>query len=186
MNVSHFSKFVLLTAIALITSWIVKQYDTNSERIIRLPVADITIESLNAREYNSSGELYHQLVAKKLEHFKEQSQTTMEKPVVNFFEDNVILWNLSSEHGKVSSNREKIELNGNVVIRHNNNETHAISKLSTKSIDIYYKKMLASTDQPIILRDENQIITATGLRVNFKKQSIIQLLSNVKGTLNAL
>ncbi|MGZ8251661.1 MAG: LPS export ABC transporter periplasmic protein LptC [Methylophilaceae bacterium] len=172
----------LLALLALLTLWI----DHTVQAPEQKPAGstrhdpDYFLKNFVLSKTDVNGNLQYMLAAISMTHYPDDDSTTLERPRFTQYGVGKPYTQIEGQRGLISSNGETVEFMDNVkVVRQATAEKGEMTML-TQSLKIYPQKELATTDQPVVIRQAPKtVIHATGMIFD-KKQKTVTLLKKVR------
>ena len=141
---------------------------------------DYALQDFEYRFYDVDGNPSVNLTAPKLANQATSGISEVSNPVFTII-DNGISWRIVAESAIVSADKENILLSGDVWITRPAFDTNEALNLNTSELTIEVTPKVASSERPIRLTEGNNIMEATGFRVNMTNNRY-QLLNQAKLT----
>ncbi len=156
------------------------------------------LNNIKTTQYNQQGQIAHTLTASKISHFeqtlqgKPSSYAILEKPNIIIFNTDKASeppWHASSTHGRSINHGEELILEGNVILKQQSfsgdNPAATVKKkpltvITTEQLRIKPNQQYAETDKPVMIKNDFNTSTATGLTISLNTQRI-EMLSKVRG-----
>ena len=117
--------------------------------------------NLNSKLYDSTGNLSHQVVAEKMEHFEELGFTVFDNPIYTLYLDSGEPWQITAAEGTLySNNRILLETDVKII---NLRTQEYVKQISTQFIEIDLEQKTLSSDQLVEIRGIDYFVTSVGL-----------------------
>jgi len=172
----------LIIGIAGLTSWLLrtlsdesKEYKTASKY-----EADYFLENFVAKVMDATGTPSYRIEAKELKHFPISTLVTLQKPYIEFYNEQTKPWQTWAENGTVYETDQRMVLTGKVRIHRAGNKHETAITLHTDSLSIDTLNKLAETEDDVEILRGNDNISATGMRIDMINDRL-ELLSKVQG-----
>ena len=173
---------LLIIGAAAFTSWLLSSLGETplikTSRESREP--DYFFDEMVATAMNPDGSPTYRLEAKQLEHFPYNDTMTMHKPYIEFFGSSVKPWQCWSEKGTVYEKKYLVSLKGKVRVHNAAYQDNRSITLLTERLLIDTRLKQASTDAAVEITSGNDVLHATGMRIDLDKGHL-ELLSKVQG-----
>ncbi len=180
---NHIWVYGSLTLLGL-SSWLIADWITPKPQLATSAAShrpDSFSETFTKTLMNPSGTPKHKLSAESMVHFRDDKSTDLTKPKLVFFDDQHPPWTVRSDTGQVTSNGEKILLNGNVFISRPAAPGVRPINIVTKNLTVKPETNTAETNEFAELTSRANRISGIGLDVNFGQIKKVTLRSNVRG-----
>ena len=140
---------------------------------------DHFMENFTATKLDDAGKPEHRLQAQRMTHYPNEKHSDVVKPQVTFFKEDGSTWIANAEHGKVLGDGKEVLLIDDVyIVRPGPPETKVT--INTSDLRIIPKRNYAETKNNIVMQQNENTVTATGMSAYFNVGNI-QLLSEVRG-----
>lgn len=132
------------------------------------------------RSFDEQGQLTTVISSPRIEQFDAQNRAHMQQPRATMIDaDSGQPWHMRADEGNYRTNRDVIDLSGNVVISRVL-ASGSEGSLETTHLTLDNQKRIVHTDAPVLLRDPRGTTRATGMKA-WIDQRIVQLQSQVEG-----
>ena len=137
--------------------------------------------------FSESGVRHYELRADRVTHYSRQSAAEMVKPDIMFYRDNTATgavvsdttdWQASAANGVIHDDGETLTLKGDVKVVKPLRNADTLNFL-TESLMIKPDQEVATTDDPVTVKQAQHVTTAVGLNIDIAAGRV-QLLSQVK------
>jgi len=140
---------------------------------------DHFMENFTATKLSDAGKPEHRLHAERMTHYPNEEHSDVIKPQVTFFKEDGSTWIARANQGKVLGDGKEVFLMDDVnIIRPGTAETKVT--IITTNLRVVPKKNFAETKNNIVMQQNENTVTATGMEAYFTAGKI-QLLSEVRG-----
>lgn len=173
---------VALGALAAVTLWL--------ERISRpveqsVPVAassgpDMVIERFSVHRFDSAGRLQYELSARTMRHFPLDGRTDLDEPKLRFYGVDRTS-HASATTGSVSTNGERVLLEGNVIVVREASAGKPQGEIRTEALTIWPDTEKVESAVPVSYREGTNTVTAATLSADNLRGNL-QLGGGVKAT----
>ena len=173
----------LLALLAALTFWlnhIAQPTTTPSDGNTRHD-PDYIIENLVAVRTQADGSAQYQLEAKRMLHYPDDDTTHLENPRILSFDGKHPETTIVADTALMSSEGKTVDFNGNVRANRAASSTRSAMALTTEHLRVIPDDDVARTDSPVTIVDANARLTAVGLELDNKSQTI-KLKSKVRGS----
>jgi len=126
-----------------------------------------------------NGQVLYRVQTSKATQIAENEIVELDVVKVSYEPEAEVPWNLYADKGHILPDRNIIQLTGNVVAT-SQEDIQTQIKINTEYLELDTKTHVANTDRDVGVSQMNNTVFATGLRVNFKEESL-QLISDVNG-----
>jgi lipopolysaccharide export system protein LptC len=131
-------------------------------------------------ETASDGHPMYTLRATRIRQEPASEITTLDRVQVQFRDQAGNVWNGRADHGRVVDQASQVELTGNVVISGLAPGTQEPIEISSDRFDVDTHTEVVTTDDPVVLDWNGQLVHARGLVARLKEQRVT-LKSDVHG-----
>lgn len=132
--------------------------------------ADYYGEGLYNRRFNAQGQLEQTFAAARSTHYPLTNSTVFNQPRINVQDEDGQYWLVSAAEGSMNDKDDLLRLRRDVEIRPQQEDAPEQVNIQTPALDYYTRAQLAITDQPVVILHPNSRMTATGMRIDLKKQ----------------
>ncbi|WP_455223292.1 LPS export ABC transporter periplasmic protein LptC [Kaarinaea lacus] len=140
---------------------------------------DFFMENFTTTKLNMSGNPLHRLHAERLTHYPNEKHSDVIKPLMTFYKKDGSTWTATANMGKVIGDGKEIYLIDDVrLVRPGTSETQIT--MNTRDLHIIPEKNFAETKKNVVLQQDQNTITATGMQAFFAIGNI-EFLSDVRG-----
>lgn len=177
-----YQSFIYIFAVALFTWWL---QQVNEQRDTEINVTgnspDFYSSGYYKKETGLDGLPKSELTAEKMQHYKQDGSTHLERPVMNLYNPNAAPWVIHSESGIMAADGDNLQLNGKAVINRDAYKRSSALKINTSNLRVKLSTSYAETaDWAELISPPNQT-AGTGMEVTFASPIHLKLLSKVKG-----
>jgi lipopolysaccharide export system protein LptC len=173
----------VLALLAGLTFWL--------DRIVQPPAAardgstrhdpDFVIDHFVAVRTAPDGTPRHELRATRMLHYPDDDTTHLVAPHLRSFEDEKLTFTVVSDSALLSSEGKTVDFTGNVKAVRPATTARSELVLLTDHLHVIPDDDIARTDSPVTITDANTQLTAVGLELNKKSQTMF-LKSKVRGS----
>ncbi len=174
--------YILCLVIAIGFSGWYYVHEHHARMLVQLPPDHYDYYATNVEytAFDEHGVMNRRYTSKKLQHFRRNSTTDFEHPIMTVHQENSPPWVISADHGQAQNNDEKITLWDHVRVQQANSKTHTSSLILTDRLYYLPKQQFASTDAVITYHQPGSSMQAQGMRAYLDQQRV-QLMSNTRG-----
>lgn len=174
--------YVYVTLVALLTWWMQQLYESQeTARTVAENSPDFFSAGYYKKEMDIEGAPKSELNADKMQHYKNDGSTHLEKPVMVLYNRNVAPWVIQAESGIMAADGDHLQLNGHAVINRDASANNSALKVTTSDLRVTLSTHYAETAAwAEIISPPNQT-SGTGMEVTFVSPINLKLLSKVKG-----
>ncbi len=174
--------YVYVALLALLSWWLQQLYE---QRETELKIAenspDFFSEGYYKKEMDPQGLPKSELTADKIQHYKTDGSSHLEKPKMTLFNPDAAPWEIVSESGIMAADGDNLQLNGPAVISREASANASALKVTTSDLRVKLSSNYAETSAwADIISPPNQT-SGTGMQVTFVSPIHLKLLSKVKG-----
>jgi lipopolysaccharide export system protein LptC len=174
---------LLIAALAALTYWL--------DRAVQPPVPprdgsgrhdpDYIVENFVSVRMGPAGTPVHELAASRMMHYPDDDTTHLESPRFVRFDPPRPQLAITAKRALVSPKGEHVYFHGDVRAVRAGSAARSEMTLTTEYLEVIPDLEVARTDRPVVIVDANTKVTAVGLELNSKTQTV-NLLANVRGT----
>ncbi|WP_455209303.1 LPS export ABC transporter periplasmic protein LptC [Kaarinaea lacus] len=140
---------------------------------------DYFMENFITTKLSETGKPVHRLNAERLTHYPDQKHSDVLKPLMTFFRNDGSIWTATANMGKVLGDGKEVYLIDDVNIVRPGTPDSKIT-INTRDLHIVPDKNFAETKNAVVLQQDQNTITATGMKAFFAIGNI-EFLSDVRG-----
>ena len=179
-HIRHWLPLLPLFALLAATYWLNQQVLPESAKPAnKRHDPDAIMENFSATNLNEQGVPNFILAAKKLLHYPDDDNTTVDEPRTTMLSPGKPAIHASAEHGTISGKGDEVFLSDNVKVLREAGAHQDQMTLQTQYLHIIPDQDLANTDRAVTVVDAHSILHATGMELD-NKTRILKLLSQVK------
>lgn len=182
---SFWDKYQLYVYVALaaVLSWWLQQIYVQQQ--IDRTIADNSPDFFSSGYYKKTmdieGKPKSELVADKMQHFKGNGTTHLERPVMTLYNTKAEPWVIKADSGIMAADGDHLQLNGHTVINREASENASALKVTTSNLRVTLSKNYAETKAWAEIVSPPNKTSGTGMEVTFVSPIHLKLLSKVKG-----
>lgn len=174
--------FIYVAAVALLTWWLQQLYE---QREIGIKVAENSPDFFSSgyykKEMGLDGLPKSELTAEKMQHYKADGSTHLDRPIMVLHNPNAAPWVIQSDSGIMAADGDNLQLNGKAVIDRKASQGSSALKIDTSDLRVKLSTHFAETSAwADIVSPPNQT-SGSGMEVTFASPVHLKLLSKVKG-----
>ena len=140
---------------------------------------DFFMENFTTTKLDISGKPLHRLHAERLTHYPNEKHSDVIQPLMTFYKEDGSIWTATANTGKIYGDGKEVYLLEDVnIVRPGAPETRIT--INTSDLHIVPEKNFAETKKNIVLQQDQNTITATGMQAYFAMGNI-EFLSEVRG-----
>jgi LPS export ABC transporter protein LptC len=175
---------ITLSAIAFIALafWGMQSYkkkqDVTASDTVKSHFVDLFMRDFTLTAMNEKGVPGHTLQASYFEHYNDNTNAHLEKPVIHLLqtENN---WVISAETGEINDKQNQIILRENVIMTQL--ETEFPIQITTSQMEIDTSRQIAKTDQPVHIAQKGLKLQSKGMILN-NLSGRFELLADITST----
>ena len=182
MNPSPLLWLLAALGAAALSGWLYREaldYRASASREGHVP--DAFVEGMVLSTLDAGGRLRHRVWAERGRHFADDDSTELEAPRAELYRPDEPAWQARARQGWLSSDGERIRLEGAVDIRRPAAARLRPVSLRTESLTLYPERDYAETDVAVHYRTTGLAVDSVGMRA-FLGQGRVELRSRVRGT----
>jgi len=172
---------ILLSALATGSWWLNRDTEQELSYQPKPHSLDYYIENFGVTAMGVNGEPDKRLSAQRMAHFPDDDSTELTAPRMTLYDENSPPWQIRSETGWVSGDKQLILLQCKVNIDRNGAPEIRPVHIVTRDLRIQPEENYAETDQDVFARSGDDRLESKGMQVWFTKPMRIKLLANVRG-----
>lgn len=127
---------------------------------------DFWVENFTVRRYDTSGRLQNTLQAKRMTHYLDEDDTTVEAPRITYHDAPPT--HLSADSGLISADGKEISFVGNTRLIRDSAKGAMPTQFDTRLLRIYPEQERAESPQAVIITQGRGTIRGSGLEANHK------------------
>jgi len=171
---------VVLAALAALTWMLSREQGEIGEQLVseldtRLNYA---LYDFDGRLLNDTGAINLEIQSPVLRSNAESGVGTVESPEIRIQQDDE-RWYITAESAIITADREYVSLMGDVYLSRRNEFTGQLLEISTKDVMLNVTPRTASSDSNVSIRQDNDWLEATGIRLDMIADSF-ELLNDVR------
>jgi len=175
--------YLIVAAIALL-SWGLARW--NEERDVTLKIAENSPDFFSTGYYkkqmDSEGLPKNQLLADKMQHFKADGATHLEKPLMTLFNNTgAAPWLIKAENGIMAADGDNLQLMGQTNINREASKSASALTINTSNLHVKLASNYAETPEWAEIISSPNKTSGTGMEVTFVSPIHLKLLSKVQG-----
>lgn len=180
------SKNLLIGGILLLlilgSGWVIRKMEKSIEY---QPAAehspDYYLNHFTAVTMGDNGKPDKRLSADKMVHFPDDDTTELSKPKMTIYDENRPPWEVRSETGWVSGDKELVLLQGKVKIERPAAPGIRPLQIITSDLRVQPKNNYAETDADAHAKSRDDWVESTGMQIWFAQPIRVKLLAKVRG-----
>ena len=172
-----------LLALLLLTWWALHPPGSTGKRSLESSEKDridYFVRNLDLTTYDASGLPLRHLRAAALDHLEHSGKTLLTRPRLLLFEEGSLLWDVRSEKGTLSGDRQLLQLHGEVLVDRMQTPGLPAMQLQTRELQVNPQESYAETDQPVTVTSEENWIRARGMQAWLRPPGRIRFLANTR------
>jgi LPS export ABC transporter protein LptC len=142
---------------------------------------DAIAEALKVHTYDTTGRLEQTLITPHMEHFDATDTSVLSQPVLWRFYSDAPPWRMEGEKALANDREERIFLPGEVVMDRDADRQNPAYHIVTRDLTLETASSRATTDQPVLIENGQNRITAIGLEGWLRAPIKLNLLNRVRG-----
>lgn len=179
-----YQAYVYVLALVLATAWLAQRQQAESN-IKTLPAAensaDFFSNGYTKKEMDLTGVAKSLLTADKMEHYKADGATHLQKPIMRLFNPDQPPWVIQSDSGVMAADGDHLQLNGKAYIHRDASAKTKELTINTSQLAVTLSTSYAETQEWAEIIGPPNRSAGTGMQVTFVSPIHLKLLSNVKG-----
>ncbi len=144
---------------------------------------DLMVENFRARKLDETGRLLYTLAARKMVHYPDDDSAVLESVSVEAFEPQQPRMTATADHGRLEQDRDRVFIEGNVVIVREGDARYEASRLTTDKLLVMPDAGKASTDSDVYLESASGKAFSKGMQMDNRTR--ILKLEKVRATYKA-
>ncbi|MCI0505355.1 MAG: LPS export ABC transporter periplasmic protein LptC [Gammaproteobacteria bacterium] len=140
---------------------------------------DYFMDNFITAKLSNTGKPLHRLNAERLTHYPQQKYSDVVKPLVTFYDEDSSVWTATANLGKVLGDGKEVQLIDDVNIVSPGTPATKIT-INTRDLHIVPDKNFAETKNTVVLQQNQNTVTATGMQAYFAVGNI-EFKSDVRG-----
>jgi len=174
--------YALLIGLAIASWWLLTLTGVDENRQpVPVHSADVFSTHYVKLEMNAAGTPKSQLVADKMQHYKDNGVTELQQPRLSFTNTTTPPWLISAEKGVLSADGKDLYLDGQVFIERAKSQNSKALKIITTNLNVKPDINFAETTQRAELLSPPNITVGKGMKLVFEQPIRLELLANVQG-----
>ncbi len=182
MSVKSLQIFLYVGLAALFSWWLVQ---LNEERLAEIKIAENSPDFFSTgyfkKEMGIDGVPKSELSAAKMQHFKTDGSTHLEKPVMILHNPNEAPWSIKADTGVMAADGDNLQLNGSAYINREASKTNSALTINTSDLRIKLASHYAETQAWAEIISPPNKTAGVGMEATFVSPIHLKLLSKVKG-----
>ena len=165
---------IVLLVLSALSFWASRSQDQQGpEPVAGLdPELDYVLRDFELQFFDEAGKPAINMQAPVLRNDPRMQLGTIERPVVRLNQADAV-WDLTADTATVTSDKEHVELLGQVHVRRNEPASGNWVEIDTREVRIEVTPQTASTDQPVRIFDGRNQLDAVGLELDMKTKTYI-------------
>ncbi len=156
----------------LLAWWLLRQFsDVLVPPVERVRQPDYVVLNFVAVETDATGQPERRLMATELRHFVTENRSELDQPHLELFQSDGSPWEGRAREGLVFADGDQIRLIGDVQLDRAAQGARRATHLETQQIEIWRQQSLAETDLPVLIRSDDDVLTATGMQLWYAEPS---------------
>lgn len=179
------NKNLLIGAILLLlvlgSGWLNR---TTDKKVVYQPPAhsaDYYLKQFTAVTMGENGKPDKSLSADQMLHFPDDDTTELNQPLMTVYDDDRPPWEVRSETGWVSGDKELVLLQGKVDIKRPEAPGARPFHVVTRDMRVQPNNNYAETDAYALIKSRSDWVESTGMQIWFAKPIRVKLLAKVRG-----
>jgi len=174
--------YVYVAVAALLTWWLQQLYEKHQiERRIAENSPDFFSMGYYKKEMDINGLPKSELLADKMQHYKSDGSTHLEKPIMTLYNTEAEPWVIHSDSGIMDADGDHLQLNGHALINREASENASALKITTSDLRVTLSTNYAETAAWAELVSPPNKTEGIGMEATFVSPIHLKLLSKVKG-----
>jgi lipopolysaccharide export system protein LptC len=177
-------RIYLIIALLGLVTWEWVQWNQESDVTVKIAENSPDFFSIGyyKQQMDSDGVPKNELFADKMQHFKVDATTNLEKPIMTLFNTNgQAPWLIKAETGVMAADGDNLLLKGSTQISREASKSAAALTINTADLHVKLQTSYAETQAWTELISPPHKTTGTGMEVTFTSPIHLKLLAMVKG-----
>ncbi|MCQ8116969.1 MULTISPECIES: LPS export ABC transporter periplasmic protein LptC [Methylomonas] len=174
--------FIYVGLAALLSWWLVQ---LNEQRDAEMKIVENSPDFFSLgyfkKEMNIDGVPKSELAAEKMQHFKADGSTHLEKPVMTLYNPNQMPWLIRADSGVMAADGDNLQLNGSAYINREASKTNSALTINTSDLRVKLASHYAETQAWAEIVSPPNKTAGVGMEATFVSPIHLKLLSKVKG-----
>lgn len=179
-----YQAYVYSLIIVALTAWLAQRQQTESN-ITHLPVAENSPDFFSngyfKKEMDVNGIPKSQLTADRMEHYKSDGSTHLQKPLMQLFNEGKAPWVIQSDSGIMAADGDNLQLIGQAHIHRDKTPNNEELTINTSQLAVKLSTSYAQTSEWAEIIGPPNRSAGNGMQITFASPIHLNLLSNVKG-----
>ena len=173
MNIRPIVLYGLLFMLVTATGWFLFLQETDLQRETASATgADAFVVNMDLKVMDEQGRLQYRLKASRMTHYPNSERFHLEQPDIWIMQTSGDDWHINSERGETTEDADIIWLLGAVDIKRQQTATSSPLHIVTSDLLVKPDKEQAETKQAAIITSGQIRVEGTGVKANFKKDTI--------------
>ena len=174
--------FIYIGLAALLSWWLVQM---NAERDAEINIAENSPDFFSVgyfkKEMDGDGVPKNELAAEKMQHFKADGSTHLEKPVMTLHNPGQMPWLIKADSGVMAADGDNLQLNGTAYINREASKSSSALTINTSDLRVKLASHYAQTQAWAEIISPPNKTAGVGMEATFVSPIHLKLLSKVKG-----
>ncbi len=182
MGFDKFQAYIYVGLAALLSWWMLQIYEEH-DAIVKIAEnsPDFFSVAYYKKQMNEEGLPKSELAADKMQHFKSDGNTHLDKPVMTLINPGQAPWVIRSDSGVMAADGDNLQLNGRAIISRAASKASSALTVNTADLRVKLASHYAETDAWAEIISPPNKTAGTGMQVTFVNPIHLKLLSKVKG-----
>jgi lipopolysaccharide export system protein LptC len=178
-----YQAYVYVGIIGLLSWWLVQIYEQQRDAEIKIAEnsPDFFSTAYYKKEMNVQGLPKNELTADKMQHYKADGATYLDKPVMTLYNDDSAPWTIKADRGTMAADGDNLKLDGTAVINREASKSNSALRVNTSDLRVKLSTHYAETSAWAEIISPPNKTSGTGMEVTFVSPIHLKLLSKVKG-----
>ncbi|MDT4331915.1 LPS export ABC transporter periplasmic protein LptC [Methylomonas sp. MED-D] len=181
-RIRNLAVYAYVALAAALSWWLAEMHELRQEQIkIEENSPDFFSEVYYKQEMGLDGIAKNELSAERMQHFKTDGSTHLQKPVMTLYNPNQMPWVIKADSGVMAADGEHLQLNGTVFINREASKTNAALTVNTSDLRVNLASHYAETAAWAEIIGPPNKTAGIGMEATFVSPIHLKLLSKVKG-----
>ncbi|MBK1693481.1 LPS export ABC transporter periplasmic protein LptC [Chromatium weissei] len=149
----------------LLAWWQLHTHSPESPIQPRARLPDHVVTNFSGMETNASGQPNRRFAAAELRHFVTENLSEIDQPRVELLQPDGVIWTAQSATGLIFANGDQMRLLGDVQVERHGSQQVRAARLRTAQLDLWRKRELAVSTEPVRIDSEGDTLTANGMQL---------------------
>lgn len=166
----------LSLALAAVLSWRLYQgadSPSQSQSASGQEDPDYYFNDFSLSSMDESGHLARRLKAPRMAYYPSARENRIEQPQIQVFKDDLPVWSVTSEQGRLSETGDDLLLAGAVLIRQSPDSSADPLTINTRNLHVLTTSEYMETPEAVTMTSKRHTVSGIGLRADLAAQKLI-------------